>query len=765
MDVREFLHSVYQEDWYDDQVVHTELLPSRASRYAELEEPLPEILVDALEAQGITRLYLHQAQAINHIRRGGDVVVATGTASGKTLCYNVPVLERILDDWRTRALYLYPTKALAQDQLRALGELTKHGWLQRVLFDTYDGDTPTDERGRIRRDARIILSNPDMLHVGILPNHANWAQFFANLTFVVIDEAHVYRGVFGSHVACVLRRLWRVCEIYGSPPTVIAASATIGNPGEHVERLAARPTDSVRVIDEDGGPSGHRTFVLWNPPCANDACDARRSPNSEATELMAALVSRALRPIVFTQARKVAELILRYVRDRLARIDETLPDKIAAYRAGYLPAERRDIERRLFAGELLGVTATNALELGIDVGVLDAAVLVGFPGTIASTWQQAGRAGRGSQNALAVLIAQDNPLDQYLMRHPEAVFGRPIEEALIDPQNYYVLRDHLPCAAYEKPLDIIDRDLFGDVLDETASTLLHLGVLEERRGRLFYVGDGYPAQQVSIRSTGGLPYSLRVEGEDGPELLETIEAATVLERAHPGAIYLHQGESYLVEELDIDNRVAWLRPVDANYYTRPRVATDVRLERRWASREVGATEAFVGEVSITQQVIGFRRLRQYTDELVSEEWLDVPSDQFETVGVWWTVPAAWARQFAENGLDFEGGLHAAEHAAIGLLPLFAMCDRWDIGGVSTALHPDTGTPVICIYDGHPGGVGIAEHGYTVLMDLWTATLDTLYTCSCDDGCPACVQSPKCGNNNMTLDKHAAVALLELLLQR
>ncbi|MDQ7028901.1 MAG: DUF1998 domain-containing protein [Ardenticatenia bacterium] len=488
----------------------------------------------------------------------------------------------------------------------------------------------------------------------------------------------------------------------------------------------------------------------------------------EAAELMASLVRAGWRTIVFTRARKVAELILIYARRRLAThtSESDVADRLAVYRAGYLPEHRREIERRLFSGELVGVTATNALELGIDVGTLDAVVMVGFPGTVASMWQQAGRAGRGTREGLAVLIGQENPLDQYLMRHPDTLFGRPVEQARIDPQNPYVLGDHLMCAAYEHPLDEADRDYFGPAFDGVVSTLLAQGVLETRGARLIYARRDYPAQRVNIRSVGGAPYLLCARDERGnSQVLEIIEAETAFERLHPGAIYLHQGETYWIEMLDIERRTAWAVPVDVEYYTQPRIVTDVHLVRPWSSRTVGSTTACVGEVVVTQQVIGYRRVRHGSEDMIGEEWIELPATRFPTVGVWWDVPAGWAARLRKRGVHFEGALHAFEHAAIGLLPLFAMCDRWDIGGVSTALHPDTGTPLICVYDGHQGGVGIAERGFEMVEQWWQAVCDLVQACRCEDGCPACVQSPKCGNQNMPLDKAGAIMLAKLLLGR
>jgi DEAD/DEAH box helicase domain-containing protein len=753
----DFLRYLQEQPSYRGQIVHVQHIPARAARYAQLDRLLSASLADALRSAGVERFYTHQAQAINAARDGHDVAVATSTASGKTLCYNVPVIESILNDWHARALYLFPTKALAQDQLRSLHELVDR--TLPVRFATYDGDTPRSARNRIRKSSAIILTNPDMLHVGILPNHTLWADFLASLRFVVIDEAHVYRGVFGSQVACVLRRLRRLCEFYGAQPQFICCSATMANPDQHVQNLTGRPPV---VIDDDGSPQGARDFVLWNPPFIDKARTARRSPNTEAANLFAELVRAEMRNITFARARKVAELILLYAREDLAKNDPELAPLVKSYRAGYLPEERRAIEQDLFHGRLLGVTATNALELGIDVGSLDATVLVGFPGTIASTWQQAGRAGRGKREALSVLIGLDNPLDQYFMRHPEALFGRTPENALIDPDNVYILEKHLPCAAYERPLEGRDEELFGPGFVEAMVRLERRGLLDYRHDRWYYLGLKYPAESVGIRAISESNYVLLDESQ-GYRMLEEIEASTAFLRIHPGAIYLHQGESYLVTQLDLDTQTAYVRPVDVNYYTEPRELNDVRIVQSTQSKPVGTTTAYLGKVRVTEQVIGYRRKQQFTETVLDEEFLDLPPTSFDTVALWFDVPATIAQRIASLRLDFHGGLHAVEHAAIGLLPLFAMCDRWDIGGLSTPNHPDTGRPGIFIYDAFPGGIGIAEKGFELLTELWQATLSAIESCPCEAGCPSCVQSPKCGNNNEPLDKEAATFILHELL--
>lgn len=741
-------------------------------RYESLERPLLRPLVEAIQAGGTARLYRHQAQAIDAIRAGHDVVVATGTASGKTLCYNLPVLEAALLNSDARALYLFPTKALAQDQLRALTELTQRlkaamparnglpPWIPR--FGSYDGDTSQNSRTRLRREANIILTNPDMLHVGILPNHNLWAQFLKNLKFVVVDEAHIYRGVFGSHVAAVLRRLVRLCRLYGNQPHFICCSATIANPGDHIERLTGqRPL----VVDDDGSPQAPKQFALWNPPFIDPKKTARRSPNGEAANLFAEMTRQEIRNITFTKARVVAELILSYTRQALDRTDPELKERIASYRAGYLPEQRREIEQALFQGQLIGVTATSALELGVDVGGLDATVSVGYPGTVASLWQQAGRAGRSNSSSLAILVGLDNPLDQYFMRHPDQLFGRPHEHALIDPGNVYILEQHLPCAAHEQPLTPADEALFGRGFVEAMVKLEEQGLVTYESGhdKWYYRGPAYPAQHVSIRSVGSKPVVL-VDSSRKMKRLEEMDEVSAFSRVHPGAVYMHQGDSYMVTELDLIKGQATLTPARVDYYTQPHERSEVNIVRSIKHRQMKLCTVFWGAVRVTQQVVGYRRVRQFSEADLGETPLEMPANTFETRALWWDVPIEWFKHLSARGWDFLGGLHAVEHAAIGLLPLFAMCDRWDIGGLSTPMHPDTERPQIFIYDGYPGGVGISEQGFALLTDLWEATLATIKECPCEEGCPSCIYSPKCGNNNEPLDKRAAIWILESLLR-
>ncbi|MBI4289441.1 MAG: DEAD/DEAH box helicase [Chloroflexi bacterium] len=767
MSTASFLSRIKASDAYRDQIAHIEVIPPRPARHGTLERPLPEALEARLAALRLFPLYSHQASAVNAVRGGENTVIATPSASGKTLCYNIPVLEALIADKWSRALYLFPTKALAQDQERGLRELACPGLLAHDELATFDGDTPQGLRAGIKKRAKVVLTNPDMLHVGILPNHASWARFFRHLSYVVVDEAHVYRGVFGSHVALVLRRLRRLCSLYGASPRFIMASATLSNPGEHVERLVGLP---FAVVDGDGAPYGGKDFVFWDPPLVDRARSVRRSPNSEATFLFTELVKAQVRSLVFARTRKLTELIYMYSRDELNKTAPLLAARIKPYRAGYLPEDRRQIEQELFSGELLGVVATTALELGVDIGDLDATVLTGYPGSISSTWQQAGRSGRRQEKSLSVLVALDNPLDQYLMRHPEAFFGRKAEYALINPDNPYVLKPHLLSAAWELPLKEEEAALFGRAFPQAVSELAGEGYLRQRGGRP--VGPGafgwylspaiaYPAQAINIRSTSEKNYSIWDTARDA--LLETVEGAIAFTQVHPGAIYLHQGQSYLITELDIEGRTAYAEPTDSTHYTQSKELTDLKVLKVLRDKAAGSVHAYFGEVQVTMQVIGYRKKAQFTEDIIGEEVLDLPAHTFPTQALWFDLPPDAEETLAEAGLDFAGGLHAAEHAAIGLLPLYALCDRNDIGGLSTPLHPDTGRAEIFIHDGHPGGIGIAEKGYELIEELWAATLKAITECPCQSGCPSCIQSPKCGNNNEPLDKEAAKRLLTWVL--
>jgi DEAD/DEAH box helicase domain-containing protein len=761
MDTSAFLHHLAAQPSYSGQMVHVEHIPRREAKCAQLHQPLVASLQDCLSKHGLLPLYTHQAEAINYARDGKNVMVATSSASGKTLCYNVPVMEAILTEPRSCALYLFPTKALAQDQLRSLKELFYPHLFQMGEVATFDGDTPQVERAEIRKRARVVLTNPDMLHIGILPNHQQWSRLLRHLRYVVVDEAHTYRGVFGSHVAGIMRRLRRLCQFYGSNPQFICCSATIANPGEHAEKLVGLPFE---VVANDGSPHGGKEFVFWNPPIIDEAKSVRRSANSEATNLFAELVSQNIRSLTFVRTRRLTELIYNYTRRKLSEINSALAKRIKPYRAGYLPQERRQIEQELFSGELLGVVATTALELGIDIGDLEATVLTGYPGSIASTWQQAGRSGRGRDKSLSFLIGLDNPLDQYFMRYPDSFFGKNFENALVNPDNPYILRAHLLCAAWELPLTGEDETFFSSTSTSERIGLEEQGLLRERQGK-WYLSPAiaYPAQGINIRSTSGENFAI-IDTSTG-SLLETIEASVALFQIHPGAIYLHQGESYLVEELDLISRTAYATPTTATYYTQDKEITDLHIIRVIRDKSCRKTKIYLGEVEVTTRVVGYKKLAQFTEEVIGEEPLDLPPQHFPTVALWFDLPVGVVGRVVKAQLDFAGGLHAAEHAAIGILPLFALCDRNDIGGVSTPLHPDTGKPQIFIYDAYPGGIGIAEKGFDLVEQLWQTTLKAIRECPCEEGCPSCVQSPKCGNNNKPLDKKAAQLLLEGLLTR
>jgi len=757
MDTAAFLNYLRADPEYKDQIVYVQHIPPRDARPGWLDKPLHPVLQERLDKLGFSTLYSHQADAINAVRQGHNVMVATPSASGKTLCYNLPVLDAVLENPNTRALYLFPTKALAQDQLRSLTELAGKTISLPWECATYDGDTPSKERSGIRKRTRIVLSNPDMLHLSILPNHRNWDTFLRRLKYVVLDEAHVYRGVFGSHLACILRRIRRICALYGSRPQFMFCSATIANPGEHAGRLTGLP---FKVVDNDGAPYGGKAFAFWNPPIIDEARSTRRSANSEATYLFTGLIRQKVRTITFAATRKLTELIYIYSRDLLG---QPLAEKIKPYRAGYLASDRRQIEHELFAGDLLGAVATNALELGIDIGNLDATVLTGYPGSIASTWQQAGRSGRRSEKSLTLLVAQNNPLDQYFMNNPDFFFGKPFENALINWENGNILKPHLLSAAWEKQLDAADVEYFGDDLTPAAAEL-------EEEGKLRRVGDrwhlapqlSYPAQEINIRSASSQNYQI-LDASRGYELLETVEEDHAFWQVHPGAIYLHQGDSYFVKELDIEKHIAVVEPAAVPYYTQTMELTDIKVLHKTMEKEVNGVRVCLGMVDVTNQVEGFKKKKHYTDEVVGEEALDLPPIRFITQALWFDLPQKAVDMTLQGKLDFHGGLHAAEHAAIAILPLFAMCDRNDIGGVSTPFHSDTGRAQIFIYDGYPGGIGIAEKGYQIIDELWAATLKAVEECPCRQGCPACIQSPKCGNNNEPLDKKAAIILLRGLL--
>ncbi len=726
-------------------IAHVESVPARSPIYENLDPPIAGPLADALADRGIERLYRHQAQAIRRARNGVNTVVAAGTASGKSLAYQVPIAEAALADKRATSLLLFPTKALAQDQYRSLYGLG----LGPLVPAIYDGDTDKETRTWVRKHANTVLTNPDMLHIGILPHHIRWATFLSNLRYVVIDEIHVLRGIFGSHVANVLRRLRRLAAHYGADPTFIACSATIGNPAELAGRLVGMPFEQV---DQDTSPSGAKQYVLWNPQQEEDE-DERRSALAEATDVFVDLVRQHRHTIAFTRSRKATELVYRWARDRLG---DDLKDRIAPYRGGYLAEDRRRIEERLFSGDLIGVTATNALELGIDVGSLDAAVITTFPGTIASFRQQAGRAGRTLDESLAVLVAGEDALDQWFMHHPDQLFGRPSEAAVINPVNPVVLGAHAGCAAYELPLVNDDVEYFGEELEELLPALLDEGDLRPRGRRMYWGPRRAPAPGINIRTAGGAPFS--IVDQDG-RVIGTVDEGRAFSQVHPGAVYLHQGDGYLVDSLDTQDRIAVVAKGEVGYYTQPHTETNIRVLSIAGHSRVGRFTVAHGEVEVSNRVLAFKRKSIKDGSVLGYEPLHLPDRTFATQAFWVTVPDGLMDRAGVDARAEPGTLHAAEHTAIAMLPLFAICDRWDVGGLSTPFHPDAGGPVWFIYDGYPGGAGIAPIGFATAERHLKTTLQALRDCDCDTGCPSCVQSPKCGNFNDPLDKAGAIRLL------
>ncbi|SCL47376.1 DEAD/DEAH box helicase domain-containing protein [Micromonospora yangpuensis] len=808
-----------------DPVTHVEQVPARTGVPAPWPDWVPEELRAALAGRGVDAPWRHQAEAADLAYAGRHVVVATGTASGKSLAYLLPALATLLADPRATVLYLAPTKALAADQLRAVAALELPG----VRPACYDGDTPRTEREWIRRHSRFVLTNPDMLHHGILPGHAQWSGFLRRLTYVIVDECHTYRGVFGSHVAHVLRRLRRRCAPSGrgsagvpgrsgaagagsaaagsgsgsagagsagagsagagsagagsagagdgriprqvgagaaGGPVFLLASATSGDPATTAGRLTGVP---VTAVTEDASPRGGVTFALWEPPLLppDSAVDAavaeltqvRRSALRETADLLADTVAEGVRTLAFVRSRRGAEVVAANARRALDEAVAGLGDRVAAYRAGYLREERRELERALLDGDLLGLASTNALELGVDLVGLDAVLICGWPGTRASLWQQAGRAGRSGQEALAVLVARDDPLDTYLVHHPEALFGRPVEATVLDPANPYVLAPQLACAAAESPLTPADLELFGDGAKEAVDSLVAAGALRARPTGWYWRHRERP--EVDLRGSGGAPVCV-VESATG-RLLGTVDGGSSHFLIHPGAVYLHQGVSYVVDELDLADGCALVHPEEPDWSTHARDVTSLSVVSVRSYVDAGPVGLFLGEVDVTSQVVSYQRRRIASGEVIDTRPLDLPARELRTVAVWFTVsPQALALAGVEPA-DVPGALHAAEHAAIGLLPLIATCDRWDIGGLSTALHPDTEAPTVFVYDGHPGGAGFAERAYRTATEWLRATREAIDQCGCESGCPSCVQSPKCGNGNNPLAKPEAVRVLDVVL--
>ncbi|MGE5598745.1 MAG: DEAD/DEAH box helicase [Bacteroidota bacterium] len=768
MDVKRFLAAVTADRGYRGQLVYLKDLPAREASYGELNPPLPAAIEARLRSLGIERLYRHQVEAIAAVREGRNVVITTGTASGKTFCYNLPVLERLAADPETRALYLFPTKALAQDQLRGLRRLAgEDGLLPPAACGTYDGDTPANQRRKLRDEGRIILTNPDMLHQGILPRHPAWAPFLSRLRFVVVDEIHTYRGVFGANVANVLRRLRRLCAHYGAEPVFICCSATIANAGELAAALAG---GEFVMVEEDGAPRGPKTFAFWNPPRLDEGTGERRSVNSEAAELLAALVGERTRSIAFVRARVMAELLQRYTADLLQRRHPSLAKKVRAYRGGYLPEERREIERQLFEGGLLAVAATNALELGIDVGSLEACLIVGYPGTIASTWQQAGRVGRGREGSLVVYLAQNTPIDQYLVRHPEYFFGRSPETAVVDPDNPHIVLGHLRAAAYEAPLTPADLRAFGRFAPALLEILQEDRQVTEGRDGWYWRGGGFPAAEVGLRHICENTYTI-IDATDGAKVIGTMDEPSAFQQLYTQAVYLHEGDLYFVRRLDTEKKAAFVERADLDYYTQSITEINVRIEEKELEKDWRVSRAGFGDVSVMLKPYLFRKIKFGSRDSIGFGSIDLPPQNMATAAFWVAPPSAALRRVREFGRDPLEGLYGVANALIEVLPLLVMADQADVG--STVDLGNLGQPAIFVYDKYPGGLGFAHKAYDLVEEVFAAALDLLAGCPCEDGCPSCVGAPvpphaqlepEMSGRGRIADKEAALCLLHDLLQ-
>ncbi len=735
-----------------DALVHWHTLPARPARFGELQPPLAASIGAALSGLGIERLYTHQVCAIEALRAGRDTVVVTGTASGKSLCFHLPVLERLLEEPGATALYLFPTKALAQDQLKSLTRLA-HGGVELAGLlhaGVYDGDTAASTRRKLREEANVILSNPDMLHAGILPQHAKWARFLRNLRYVVVDELHAYRGIFGSHVALVLRRLERLVRHYGGEFRYVLCSATIRNPGELAQALTGR---EVTVVDDDGAPRGEKHFAFWNPPFRDETRVERRSSNVEGSLLLAGLLERGAQVIAFTKSRVSAELVYRYAREQLERARPRLPgeppagpgtapaplhERIKPYRGGYLPEERRAIEKALFSGDLRGVVSTNALELGIDVGGLDAAVLIGAAPTLASIWQQAGRAGRSGTPSLVVLVAYNDTVDQYLMRRPEYLFGRPTEAACVDPHNPYILAQQLACAAYELPVSETDEVAFGEQMRDVLAVLDEAGETRTIDGRAYWSQSEFPGAHVSLRSMSDDTYTI-VDASHENAVIGTVDGISGLELVYPDAIYLHEGETWWVKSLDLEQKVATAVPRTVDYYTQPVLDTNIRVRQELRSRDWRGEAVRFGELTYSWQTIAFKKIRYRSLDAIGYHPLELPRLTLETAGLWLAPRESTVRELTQRGLNPWEALSGVRNLFVQLLPLMAMCDPMDLGGMLDSSN--IGTPTLFLFDRYPGGLGFAEQGWSRLDELVEGALAHLEGCPCGTGCPACVGLP------------------------
>ncbi|MBT3376830.1 MAG: DEAD/DEAH box helicase [Lentisphaerae bacterium] len=776
MEATTFLQRLTGQRFFDNQVVHVEDLPARPATHQALQNGLTPICEQALSRLGITELYAHQATSVDQIRAGRDIVIVTGTASGKTLCYTIPVIDAVAENSLATVLCIYPTKALAQDQLRGFNALHLDDLGVPFMAGTYDGDTPQNLRRKIRDGGNAILTNPDMLHQGILPQHARWNRFFTNLRYIIIDEVHAYRGVFGSHLANVMRRLERICRHYGSRPQFICSSATIANPREHAERICGR---EMALVDNDGSPRGPKRFVLWNPPPLKTAAGGnpddwriggdRRSPLGEAVQLMTLLVSEGIQTIAFVRTRLAAELIFRSCRERLRKTSNRLANAVHAYRGGYLPEERREIERRLASREILGVASTNALELGIDIGSLDACILVGYPGTVASLWQQSGRAGRGQEESLIFLVAQNAPMDQFLMAHTEYLFRQSPEQAVVDPDNPHVTIGHLKCAANELPVPAGDADHFGPYAETILELLEEDQYVKNIQDNWYWASSEYPAATVNLRNIAGPVYTIQDEA-DGERVIGTLDEISALSQLHTHAVYIHGADTYFVNKLDIEQKIAFVEKRDLDYYTQSVQTSEIRIDEPEEETEWRGSLLGFGDVTVSTAISMFKKIRFHSRDSLGFEKLELPPQSLETVALWFAPPEHVVKTVDAADMLMGEALIGVANVLIEVAPLFVMCDTQDIGTVVDAKN--LSRDALFLHDRYPGGMGYARRCLDRFEDIMATILQVVRNCSCEDGCPSCVGSATTPFAMTDLDssvrgripnKAAALHLLEALL--
>ena len=743
MNISEYVAYIINHPDLKENIIYHRYIPQRQAIFSAVE--LDKRVLNALNNIGINHLFSHQATAITNIREGKDIVVCTKTSSGKSLIYNIAVLEQILNHPESKALYIFPLKALEQDQLKAFNRLASLV-SPHIRAEIYDGDTEPHRREKIKSEPiHVIFTNPDMLHMGILPSHALWKDFFKRLHFVVIDEVHTYRGIFGSHVAQIIRRLRRICHHYGSDPQFILLSATINNPEGFATGLVQKP---VKLVDNDGSPSAGKYFLLTDPDI---------SANFYAAQLFVKGIRKGFRTIVFTQSRRITELIHIWTM----QLAPDLKNKISSYRAGFLPEERREIEKRLASGELMGVVSTSALEMGIDIGNLDICILVGYPGTIINTWQRSGRVGRSGKESLVILISGKDALDQYFMKHPDELFERPFEVAILDPDNPHITDAHLPCAAAEFPLSEKDFQYWGEGLIRGLHRCERKGELvKDMDHDLWFSRRKNPHIRVNIRSTG---QGFTIFDTSTGHAIGTIDGVRVLKECHPGAIYLHKAVQYQIHKLDIEKRDVMAQETELRYFTRPIVEKETEIIEIDDTKKIANFKVKRGSLRVTERVVGYEKRGISAQELLGVFSLELPPNIFETKGLWIEIMESIKEEIEKKRMHFMGGIHAIEHAMIGMLPFFSLCDRNDVGGISYPYHPQVGKSAVFIYDAYPGGVGICRHTFGIIDLLLTKTLELIEGCECENGCPSCIHSPKCGSGNKPLDKKAAIEILNMIL--